>query len=511
MSRSFGDRSVTWMSSMRISPAVTSSSPARSRRIVDLPQPDGPTSTMNSPSRISSETSSTATTSSSNTFVTPSRTIVAISLSLLPSGHGAEAVLRPRETRQSIVAQPLLGQGGSDPRPRSGRGSELIEAEQRRADDGRRVEDRDVRARRDPREPAYDPFQETGILAAEHAAAEDDVDIEIGHPKAPDRRAAHGDDLVGLSVDHAPSDRVVLGGGAEDQRRELHDPLLRQPAEMQGLHHLPDTAVPERPRAAVAAARRLPTTVLGSDRVPEGRLTEVRAPAPVTGQHADRREAEAAAVRRDARAVRAVAAHDGDAPGPVGPGPQDRERVVANDGGLCEAAPAEPARDPAVIPRQIGAGQAIHPDVRDRPAVELDPGVAPRGRDRLRHQFEVDGAADAVVLGARDPRSPEDRAVTPNERSVDLRPARVDDHQRRPAHSSSSTGSSSTPTHVAPRSCSPDRIAGTASAVPFGQECSSTIEPSPCSSTPASVSLASAVPSRHGSQSSTITRQKTFR
>jgi len=38
---------------MRISPEVTSSSPAIIRSIVDLPQPDGPTSTTNSSSAIS--------------------------------------------------------------------------------------------------------------------------------------------------------------------------------------------------------------------------------------------------------------------------------------------------------------------------------------------------------------------------------------------------------------------------------------------------------------------------
>ncbi len=38
-----------------------------------MPQPDGPTSTMNSPSAISRVTSSTAVTFSPKTFVTPSR------------------------------------------------------------------------------------------------------------------------------------------------------------------------------------------------------------------------------------------------------------------------------------------------------------------------------------------------------------------------------------------------------------------------------------------------------
>ena len=45
---------------MQIVPAVVSSIPAISFSSVDFPQPDGPTSTMNSPSRTSSVTSSTA-------------------------------------------------------------------------------------------------------------------------------------------------------------------------------------------------------------------------------------------------------------------------------------------------------------------------------------------------------------------------------------------------------------------------------------------------------------------
>src|SRR5439155_2244499 len=64
MSRSFGGRSLTTRSPMAISPAVISSSPATMRRVVDLPQPDGPTRTMNSLSRMWRFTSLTACTSS---------------------------------------------------------------------------------------------------------------------------------------------------------------------------------------------------------------------------------------------------------------------------------------------------------------------------------------------------------------------------------------------------------------------------------------------------------------
>src|SRR5271154_396914 len=56
-----------------------SSSPANIRSAVVLPQPDGPTRTMNSPSDTWSESSSTARMSSPKILVTPSKVISAIS------------------------------------------------------------------------------------------------------------------------------------------------------------------------------------------------------------------------------------------------------------------------------------------------------------------------------------------------------------------------------------------------------------------------------------------------
>src|SRR6266508_77392 len=64
MSRSLGGRSLTTRSPMAISPEVISSRPATMRSVVVLPQPDGPTRTMNSLSRIVRLTSLTACTSS---------------------------------------------------------------------------------------------------------------------------------------------------------------------------------------------------------------------------------------------------------------------------------------------------------------------------------------------------------------------------------------------------------------------------------------------------------------
>ena len=53
MLRSFGCTSLTTRPLISSSPDVTSSSPAIIRKSVDLPQPDGPTNTTNSPSWIS--------------------------------------------------------------------------------------------------------------------------------------------------------------------------------------------------------------------------------------------------------------------------------------------------------------------------------------------------------------------------------------------------------------------------------------------------------------------------
>ncbi len=53
MSRSRGGTSLTMSPPIQISPPVISSSPATMRSVVDLPQPEGPTSTTNSSSAIS--------------------------------------------------------------------------------------------------------------------------------------------------------------------------------------------------------------------------------------------------------------------------------------------------------------------------------------------------------------------------------------------------------------------------------------------------------------------------
>src|SRR5271165_619393 len=86
---------VASLPSMRTCPEVTSSSPAISRRSVDLPQPDGPTNTANSPSLMSRSTP-LITLTAPNALVTDfSWMLPMIEFSLFP-GYFTAPKVRPR-------------------------------------------------------------------------------------------------------------------------------------------------------------------------------------------------------------------------------------------------------------------------------------------------------------------------------------------------------------------------------------------------------------------------------
>ena len=86
----------------------------------------------------------------------------------------------------------------------------------------------------------------------------------------------------------------------------------------------------EMARDGLLEARSRPSPVLAARCDVERLQADVVAAAPVAGDPAERREANAPPVGRDAHAVDARAAHDGDAPAPLGARPQDGERVVAD-------------------------------------------------------------------------------------------------------------------------------------------------------------------------------------
>ena len=101
--RLFGGTPTTSSPRSRMSPASGSSNPATIRIVVVLPQPDGPSSVRNSPSRMSIERSSTAVTSPKR-FVTP-RMLIAGVVSLI----GGVILSRRRREPYSSAAMPGLG------------------------------------------------------------------------------------------------------------------------------------------------------------------------------------------------------------------------------------------------------------------------------------------------------------------------------------------------------------------------------------------------------------------
>src|SRR5919201_6779594 len=102
MSRCLGARSLTTRDPMRIVPVVASSSPASIRSAVDLPEPDGPTRIISSPSPTSRLKSRTASVPSGKTLLTPSKASPAISdpscaqpLALTSRAHARDEVPVP--------------------------------------------------------------------------------------------------------------------------------------------------------------------------------------------------------------------------------------------------------------------------------------------------------------------------------------------------------------------------------------------------------------------------------
>src|SRR5580765_6226028 len=101
MSRSFGETSFTMRPSIVIVPSLMSSSPATMRSAVVLPQPDGPTSTMNSPSAISRSSESTARVPSGKTLPTAEKVTPATTSASHAAAEALDHVpLREEEERE---------------------------------------------------------------------------------------------------------------------------------------------------------------------------------------------------------------------------------------------------------------------------------------------------------------------------------------------------------------------------------------------------------------------------
>ncbi len=186
-------------------------------------------------------------------------------------------------------------------------------------------------------EAGVDRAEQARIARLQEPAAEHDLDGLVDRARAASsatRTSATTSDAS--RVDDARRDRVGRRLG-EHERCELDDAPLRDRARVHGLRQLerrPQTEV----RGHGALERRVRAApVLAAGRGHHRRQADVVAAAPVAGDRAERGEAGLPAVRRQAEAVDAGAADDGDAPAAVGAGAEDGEGVVPD---LDAAAPS---------------------------------------------------------------------------------------------------------------------------------------------------------------------------
>src|SRR3954452_25565321 len=147
---------------MKMPPSSTSSSPASIRSAVDLPEPDGPTSTSSSPSPSFRLSSSTAGRSA------PGKTRVARS-----KRTSAIAVLHLHTEQVAVGLDQLTPQ----PVFRLRRRIEVVEGEQRCARDRRCIRDDHTRVRRKTGHPRADRLHQLRRAAAHDAAAQYDFEL----------------------------------------------------------------------------------------------------------------------------------------------------------------------------------------------------------------------------------------------------------------------------------------------------------------------------------------------
>src|SRR3954447_12297213 len=180
MSRSRGATSLTTRGPIEISPEDASSSPATIRSAVDLPEPDGPTRIVNSPSAISRSRPSTARVPSSKTFETSANAIDATT-------HLPNVIAVPE---RGPLQRPLLGLEVHAHDPEALRIAVLpLEVVQQRP----RVVAADVHA------VAHGLHQRRQVIAQERDARRV-LDDPVDRPLVVERRAVLGDPDLQVAV-----------------------------------------------------------------------------------------------------------------------------------------------------------------------------------------------------------------------------------------------------------------------------------------------------------------------
>ena len=164
------------------------------------------------------------------------------------------------------------------------------------------------------------------------------------------------------------------------------------------------------------------------------READVVAAAPVARDRAESGEACVPPVGGDADAVDACAADDRDSPAALGPGPEHRERVVADERPPRPAAPLDGLAELVLLGREVDPGDQKLRELRDRSVAEVQVRrLRGLGQEVVEHGQRV-VEPDQLRRAARAACEPEHLAVRAGDHEVGLRPAAVDRDEQRRAH-----------------------------------------------------------------------------
>src|SRR3954452_7371796 len=147
---------------MKMPPSSTSSSPASIRKAVDLPEPEGPTSTSSSPSR------------SLRSSAPPPGAVALAKMRVARSKRTSATVEEPPICHDDFAPESCLRFRGS---------AEIVQREQRRARDRWRVRDHYVRMGRDVGALRGRPLEKPLRAASDQATAQHDFEFLFAKPQ----------------------------------------------------------------------------------------------------------------------------------------------------------------------------------------------------------------------------------------------------------------------------------------------------------------------------------------
>ena len=140
----------------------------------------------------------------------------------------------------------------------------------------------------------------------------------------------------------------------------------------------------------------------------------------VTRDFSERGKADDPPIGANTGAVHPGAADDPHAPAPVGAGTKHGKGVVSHQILSGPPAAGNIAADTAVIERQVGSGEAVDPDVRDRPPIRIRADLITDRADGPIDRLECLQPAEPGVTGALPPSRSQDPAAPIEQHDVGL-------------------------------------------------------------------------------------------